>query len=168
MVCRLLAPVIEQLLQLVHDFTGFLQEDFQYFRIDRFLLGLFSGSSGLFGGHFVGHPEVLNQVRIGLGLAALFQAVEHGLQAAQCPVAELQQRLLVIGPGDEGIQSVGPGFCQVGNRIDVRKPCATLEGMQFLLQLGQSGQFLRLVAPLVQTLANGVVDFQAFVQEDAD
>ncbi len=40
--------------------------------------------------------------------------------------------------------------------------------MQFLLQLGQSGQFLRLVAPLVQTLANGVVDFQAFVQEDAD
>lgn len=40
--------------------------------------------------------------------------------------------------------------------------------MQFLLQLGQAGQFFRLVAPLVETFADGIVDFQTFVQEDAN
>ena len=40
--------------------------------------------------------------------------------------------------------------------------------MQFLLQAGNASQLLRLLAPLVEALGNGLVDFQAFVQEDAN
>ena len=40
--------------------------------------------------------------------------------------------------------------------------------MQFLLQAGNASQFLRLLTPLVEALGNGLVDFQAFVQEDAN
>ena len=40
--------------------------------------------------------------------------------------------------------------------------------MQLLLQLGNASQFFRLVAPLGQAFANGFVNLQAFVEEDAN
>ena len=88
MVCRFLAPVIKQLLELIHDFAGFLQEDLQYFRVNGLLLGLFTGRSGFFGCHLVGGPEVFNKPGIRFRLVAFLQGVEHGLEADQGAITE--------------------------------------------------------------------------------
>lgn len=61
-----------------------------------------------------------------------------------------------------------PGFRQVRDRVHVGQPGAPLEGMQLLLQLGEAGPLVRGLTPLRQVFVNGLVDFQALVEEQAD